>query len=127
MALKRKIVAHDRNVRAGEWNYKLVGPIYRLRNQTLGLVGFGRIGQRMAAKMREIIFDIQAYDPYLTDQVFAEAGVRRVSLEELFRTFRRDQPSSTGRQGYGPSDIHRVNRHHGAQAGNRQYEPRRTG
>jgi len=51
MALKRRIFVHDRNVHAGHWNYKRAGELHRLRIQTLGLIGFGHIGQRVAAKM----------------------------------------------------------------------------
>ena len=36
--------------------------------------------------MKEMTPDIQAYDPYLPDAVFEEAGVRRASLEEVLRS-----------------------------------------
>lgn len=84
MALQRKIYAHDRNVRKGQWNYQLVGSVHRLRLLTLGLIGFGRIGRLFASKMRALTSSIVAYDPYLPDAVFDEAGVRRVELDELF-------------------------------------------
>ena len=86
MALQRKLFQHDRNVRHGQWNYQGVGSVHRLRLLTLGLIGFGRIGRLFAAKMRALTPTIIAYDPFLPDAVFAEAGVRRVELDELFAT-----------------------------------------
>lgn len=85
LAIRRRILEHDRNIREGRWDYKLVGPLYRLREDTLGVVGFGKIGQRFAAKMREIVPVILAYDPFAPEVLFTRAGVRRVSLEELLR------------------------------------------
>lgn len=86
MALKRRLIEHDRNIRGGQWDYKLVGTMHRLRDQTLGLVGFGRIGQRVAAKMREIMPRIMAYDPFPPEELFVRAGVQRAALEELFKS-----------------------------------------
>jgi D-3-phosphoglycerate dehydrogenase len=84
MTLQRKLNQHNRNVHEGKWNYQLVGEVHRLRLLTLGLVGFGRIGRLFAAKMRALTPAIIAYDPFLPDSVFAEAGVRRVGMEEIF-------------------------------------------
>lgn len=86
MALQRKLYQHHRNVSQGKWNYQLVGPVHRLRLLALGLIGFGRIGRLFAAKMRALTPNIIAYDPFLPDSAFAEAGVRRVDLEEIFAT-----------------------------------------
>ncbi len=86
MALKRRVIEHGQNIRGGQWDYKLVGELHRLRDQTLGLVGFGRIGQRTAAKMREIMPKILAYDPYTPDDVFVRAGVQRATLEQVFKS-----------------------------------------
>lgn len=83
MALQRKIFQHHRNVSNGSWNYQLVGSVHRLRLLTLGLIGFGRIGRLFAVKMRALTPNIVAYDPYLPDSVFSEAGVRRVELDEV--------------------------------------------
>lgn len=85
LALKRKIVDLDRHIRAGKWDYKLAGPVHRLRDQTLGLIGFGRIAQRMAQKMREIMPKILAYDPYQPDQVFKRANVQPASFEVVLK------------------------------------------
>ena len=46
-------------------------------------IGFGAIGRRFAMKMREITPRIIAYDPYVPDESFHKAGVRKAVLEEV--------------------------------------------
>ena len=60
-------------------------PIPAFTNLTLGLVGFGRIGRLVAAKSKAFGFHVVAYDPLAPDSCFAENGVTRVRLEELFQ------------------------------------------
>lgn len=83
MAVQRRLMQFRDRTRAGYWDPPF-RPIHRLKVQTLGLIGFGRIGQRFAAKMREIVGRTIAFDPFVPDQVFARESVTRVSLEELF-------------------------------------------
>ncbi len=83
MAVHRRLMQLRDRTRAGHWDPPFK-PIHRMRTQTLGLIGFGRIGQRFAAKMREIVGTILAHDPYVPDDVFARERVTRVLLDELF-------------------------------------------
>ena len=46
--------------------------------------GFGRIGREVLARARAFKFQLAAYDPFVPDSAFEEAGIRRVSLDELF-------------------------------------------
>jgi D-3-phosphoglycerate dehydrogenase len=57
--------------------------IVRLRGKTLGILGFGRIGQAVARRMSAFGFRLIAYDPYLDPAVAAALGVQLVSLKEL--------------------------------------------
>ena len=50
--------------------YKFVGS--ELRGKTLGILGFGRIGQRVGELARAFKMDVVAYDPYLPAHVFEE-------------------------------------------------------
>src|ERR1051325_10715502 len=50
-------------MKAGEWNRKLTG--VELQGKTLGVIGFGRIGQRVADRARGFEMKIVAYDPFL--------------------------------------------------------------
>ncbi len=60
-------------------------PRRRLRGQTLGLLGFGRIGQAVAAKARGLGVELIVHDPFLNAQAIADAGARPVDRETLLR------------------------------------------
>ena len=65
------------------WDYAAAPAWPRLENQTLGIVGFGKIGKCTARKARGLVERIVAYDPYVSDEAFAAAGVERVEIDEL--------------------------------------------
>ena len=66
------------------WNkYAFVGR--ELRGRTLGVLGFGRIGQRVGELGRAFKMDIVAYDPYLPAEVFVQQQAKSVSIEELLK------------------------------------------
>jgi len=52
--------------------------------KTLGFVGFGLIGSRVAELMRAFGAEYIAYDPFVPDERLEALGARRVGLEELF-------------------------------------------
>jgi D-3-phosphoglycerate dehydrogenase len=86
------LLAHARGIpqlveaaRAGVWSNQPVVPRRRLRGQTLGLLGFGRIGQAVAAKARGLGVEIIVHDPFLPDQAIADGGARPVDRETLLR------------------------------------------
>lgn len=60
-------------------------PLYRLRDCTLGLVGFGRIPQLVAKKMAGFGLRILAYDPFVDEEKARAMGVRPVDLETILR------------------------------------------
>jgi D-3-phosphoglycerate dehydrogenase len=71
-------------LRAGKWaRSKYTGA--ELFEKTLGIVGFGKIGQLVAARMQPFGMDVVAYDPYLLPARAAQLGVRLVDLDELLR------------------------------------------
>ncbi len=59
------------------------GPPRQLRGQTLGIIGFGRIGQRVAEKARGFGLRLLAHDPYLPAAAGAAFGVTLTTLDEL--------------------------------------------
>ncbi|MFD2368713.1 C-terminal binding protein [Brevibacillus sp. GCM10020057] len=83
LAWKRKIVVANQAVKNGVWDFKVTQPITRLRGQTLGLVGFGKIPQALAQKVKPLGLHVVACDPFVPEAVAAELGVRLVSLHEL--------------------------------------------
>jgi D-3-phosphoglycerate dehydrogenase len=83
LALTRNVVAYHRDIQAGNWHYLSSGPLRRVGDLTLGIVGLGRIGKRMAHVSRNVFKRVVACDPYLIDGDFP-AFVERRSLEPLF-------------------------------------------
>lgn len=86
LTLARGIVPLVQSTRKGEWNSMASGPVYRLKGQTLGIVGFGRIGQAAAEKGRGLGLKVVAYDPYPNQEVAQRLGVELVDLAMLART-----------------------------------------
>jgi D-3-phosphoglycerate dehydrogenase len=85
LALVRRLPDQRELVRAGSWNSLAAGTIPRLAGSTWGIVGFGRIGQAVAARARALGFRVVALDPYVPDETFAAAGVERLGLDDLLR------------------------------------------
>jgi D-3-phosphoglycerate dehydrogenase len=81
--LVRNVVAYNRDIAGGRWHYLSSGKLRRASELTLGIVGLGRIGKRMAHVSRNVFRRIVACDPYLIDGDFP-AYVERASLAGLF-------------------------------------------
>ena len=83
LALVRNIVAYHRDIHAGQWHYLSSGELRRAADMTLGIVGLGRIGKRMAHVGRNVFRRVIACDPYIIDGDFP-AYVERRTLGEVF-------------------------------------------
>ena len=83
LALVRNVVAYHRDIADGRWHFLSSGPLRRPREMTLGIVGLGRIGKRMAHIARETFGRVVAYDPYLIDGDFPSYVERAATLDEL--------------------------------------------
>jgi len=71
-------------LRGGKWaRSKYTGA--ELFEKTLGIVGFGRIGQLVAHRMQAFGMDVVAYDPYLQPAKAAQLNVKLVELDELLK------------------------------------------
>ena len=84
LSLVRHLPFYDRDVRAGNWHYLSAGPLRRVKEMTLGIVGVGRIGKRMAHLSREPFGAVVACDPYIAEDDFPPF-VKRVPLDDCFR------------------------------------------
>ncbi len=82
MAIVRRIPQEDRALREGRWQ-ESVG--LELAGKTLGILGLGRIGSRMAAFGRLLGMRVVAWGPTLTDDRASAAGVIRLALDDVFR------------------------------------------
>jgi len=83
LASVRNIVAYHRDIKDGNWYFMSSGKLARPSNLTLGIVGLGRIGKRMAHISRNVFKRVVAYDPYLIDGDFPAYVERAPSLAEL--------------------------------------------
>jgi D-3-phosphoglycerate dehydrogenase / 2-oxoglutarate reductase len=83
LALLRNVAGHDREVRAGHWDYHLGGQLRRPSSLTLGVVGLGRIGRLVAERAAPWFGTVVGYDPYLTDVEWPN-GTERLGLEDVF-------------------------------------------
>ena len=83
--LARGTMAANNDVKVNKnWNkYAFVGR--ELRGRTLGVLGFGRIGQRVGELGRAFKMNIVAYDPYLPAEVFEQQQAKSLSIEELLK------------------------------------------
>jgi D-3-phosphoglycerate dehydrogenase len=81
----KKIPQLDRTLRDTGWGAAraMLQPMGPIHGQTVGLVAFGRIARSLAQRLHALEMHVIAYDPYLADDVFAQAGVESVSLEAL--------------------------------------------
>jgi phosphoglycerate dehydrogenase-like enzyme len=83
LAVARHLPQEDASVRAGGWQ-QTVGT--DLAGSTLGVLGLGRLGERVATIGRAFGMDVVAWSQHLTEERAAEVGVRRVGRDELFST-----------------------------------------
>ncbi len=82
LATARQIPAADKTLRDGEWKRSAFKGV-EIFGKTVGIVGFGHIGQLFAQRLQAFETHIIAYDPYANPARAAQLGVELVSLEEL--------------------------------------------
>lgn len=85
LATARQIPAADATLRQGRWKRSAFSGV-EIADKTVGIVGLGRIGQLVAARMAAFEAKILAYDPYLAPSRANQLGVALVSLDELLRS-----------------------------------------
>ena len=81
LAFARNLTVEENSLRAGEWQ---AGVGFELEGKTLGIVGLGKIGKRMAGYAKAFGMDVLAWSQNLSDEAAEAAGARKVSKEELF-------------------------------------------
>lgn len=80
LAVLRGTTEGDRRVRSGDWS------VFRgreLGSLTVGIVGFGRIGQGVAARLRGFGSRILAHDPWLGDDAIRAAGAQAADVRDM--------------------------------------------
>lgn len=83
LALSKNICRWDAEVKAGNWNSREEMQNDGLEGATLGIIGFGRIGQRLAKMASPCDMTILAYDPFVSSDVAESLEVKMVELDDL--------------------------------------------
>jgi D-3-phosphoglycerate dehydrogenase / 2-oxoglutarate reductase len=83
LACARGLFPGAKIARDVSWNFNRMPLLARIRGQTLGLLGVGRIGSAVAERAKGFGLSILGYDPYLRDDAERQAGVRLVDLDTL--------------------------------------------
>lgn len=82
LSLVRKLPAADASMKAAEWQKNRFSG-WELRGRTLGIVGFGKIGQEVARRARAFEMTVVAHDPYISADVARDLGVTLLDLDDL--------------------------------------------
>ncbi len=82
LALSRHIAQASQSVREGRWEKKrFLGT--EINEQTLGVIGLGRIGSIVADRAVGMGMEVIGHDPYITPEAAAKLGITWVELDEL--------------------------------------------
>ncbi|WP_309071802.1 phosphoglycerate dehydrogenase [Arthrobacter sp.] len=82
LSLARHIPQASAALKGGEWKRSKYSGI-ELYEKKVGIIGLGRIGALVAARLQGFGTEILAYDPYITSARAAQLGVQLVTLDEL--------------------------------------------
>ena len=83
LGLKRKLPQCQAMTRSGRWQAIDIWPIRRLKNQVLGIVGFGKIGRTVARKTKCLGMRVVANDPYCAESEMNKEKVESVNFDDL--------------------------------------------
>ena len=86
LASLRRLSAYTHRIRTDGWAEPgTLGPIRGFDHTTVGLIGTGRIGRAVAARLTPFGFDVIASDPQVLDDDLVALGIRPVGLDQLLR------------------------------------------
>jgi D-3-phosphoglycerate dehydrogenase len=93
LALGHRLLQIDRAVRERQIAFtmnkkaldEIAYPMFRMQDQTLGVVGFGKIGTLTALKARGLGMRVIAYDPYVLRPVMESRGAKPVDFDTLLK------------------------------------------
>ncbi|HEX7662205.1 MAG TPA: phosphoglycerate dehydrogenase [Pseudonocardiaceae bacterium] len=82
LSVARRVPAANASLRGGEWKRSSFTGV-EINGKTVGIIGFGKIGQLVSQRLAAFGTKLIAYDPYATPARAAQLGVDLVSLDEL--------------------------------------------
>jgi D-3-phosphoglycerate dehydrogenase len=85
VVLSKRILESDQALRAGKWEVRYQFHAFEMKGRTLGIVGMGRIGSRVAEIAHAIRMEILYYDVVANPKVEEKFGAKKIELEELLK------------------------------------------
>lgn len=83
-ACSRYVSVAGHTMREGKWEKKAYGKGVELYGKTLGIIGFGRIGQKLCAMAKAMGMNVVAFDIFHVPGIEEQLGMQYVELDELF-------------------------------------------
>jgi D-3-phosphoglycerate dehydrogenase / 2-oxoglutarate reductase len=84
LAFCRKITKANASLKSGEWKRAQFTGI-ELKGKTAGVIGLGKVGGRVATRLKAFECDVMACDPYIAVKRAHDLGVKLVSHEEIYK------------------------------------------
>lgn len=86
LAATHRLIAADRATRAGDWGWRNGLQTQEVAGKRLLILGFGRIGQKLAGLARAFGMQVHAHDPFLPADRWPKNTVRETDLAQALRT-----------------------------------------
>jgi D-3-phosphoglycerate dehydrogenase len=81
LALVRKIPLANDSLKRGDWDRGIYGT--ELYRKTVGVIGLGKVGSRVATRLRAFEMNVLVYDPYIPESRARELGVRLTDFQTV--------------------------------------------
>ncbi len=85
LALCRNVPTANDSLKGGQWQ-RAPFTGHELKQKTMGIIGLGKVGGRVALRSRAFEMDVVVYDPYISEKRASDFGTRLVSLDQLVGT-----------------------------------------
>jgi D-3-phosphoglycerate dehydrogenase len=85
LAVNRRLIPAQEAATQGRWGPAVMHGTPRLATLTVGIVGFGRIGQEVARKMLPLVARVLVYDPFVPDEQVLDRDAIPASFDDLLR------------------------------------------
>ena len=86
LACARKISCYNEAVKSGTWDQNIGPQMYRLREKTLGIVGFGHIAKAIIPKAKAFGLNVKVYSPRTLPELIQSQGAEKISFQDLLKT-----------------------------------------
>lgn len=78
LALAKRAIHYDREVRKGNWGIRFDMPAYDLAGKKVLVIGYGRIGRRLVPMLNAMSMDVYVCDPYVIQDAILTGGATPV-------------------------------------------------